>query len=230
MRELTRTDPRDAASGMNDATARQIFESYGADLQSLKIKAGIGAVTGALTGLKAGPAGVFVGAALGALAVYWKGKAYRMQVYAQLDALGLLRRPTHRYRDVTALARRKFAFLRYPYGEQTALIILPLLQKYYPDMTDAELTEIGTNVQKALLQFRRQNQDIPIALAAEGVLAFFGVVRNAAGEYDLIAEARAVEHYQPPAISPPPPGAKKKPSKLIYYIISAIILLMLYEG
>lgn len=239
MRDFPTRDPEAVAQ---DSAARQIFESYGADMQTWKIKTGIGAISGALTGLKAGPIGAFVGAALGALAGYWKGKAYRQQVYAQLDEMGLLKRPRFMRRDVLSLARQKFTFMRYPYGEQTALVILPILQKYYPDMTDAELTTAGTNVQKSLLYYRREHKDIPIALAAEAVLAYYGVLRNEWGEYDLLPEARAGEVYQPPtiwqppsispSISPPisPPGEeKKKPSRLIYYVIGAIILILLYQ-
>ncbi len=182
-----------------DIVARQTFEQYGADMQTMKINTGISAVSGGVAGfMKAGPPGLVIGAALGALSGYWKGKAYRSKVYAQLDALGLFSRPTFRYRDVTTLYGREFTFLRYPYGEQTARIIVPVLKQHYPDMTTMKLTEIGTAAQKSLLQYRRTYPDLPIALAAETILAYFGVVRKDGGEYDLFQPPTNGQHYQPP--------------------------------
>lgn len=240
MRDFPTRDPSDAATERADITARNIFESYGGTVQSIKIQAGIGAISGSLTGLKAGPVGAFVGAALGALAGYWRGKAYREQAYAQLDAMGLLERPRFMRRDVVSMLGKKFTFMRYPYGEQTALVILPLLQKYFPEMTDADLNTIGTNTQRTLRRFRADHPDIPLALAAEAVLAYYGVLRNAVGEYYMIPEARTGDDYispsvylsLSPALSPPispPVDRKKKPSSLIYYIIGAIILIVIYD-
>lgn len=239
MRDFPTRDPREARE-QADITARNIFESYGGTVQSIKIQTGIGAISGSLTGLKAGPVGAFVGAALGALAGYWRGKAYREQAYAQLDAMGLLERPRFMRRDTISMLEQKFTFMRYPYGEQTALVILPLLQKHFPEMTDAELTEIGTNTQRTLRKFRADHPDIPLALAAEAVLAYYGVIRDLAGEYYLDPEARTGEDYisppvrlsLSPALSPPispPVDRKKKPSYLIYYVVGAIILIALYE-
>lgn len=215
----------------DDLVARQLFERYAADVQSVKIGTGIGAVTGALAGSKAGIPGVVIGAALGALAGYWQGKANRTRVYAELDAAGLLESPRIRRRDVWSLHNARFVFVRLPYAELTALVIVPVLQKHYPGMTDAELTAIGRNSQSALLRFRRENPDIPIGLAAETILAYHGIIRNAAGVYDLLMPPTPGEHYQPPppghtpTIPPPPqdiPGAyaTKQPN---YWLYAAII-------
>ena len=197
--EITRELP--LARDPEELSARQVFESYGADIQSMRIKTGMAAVTGALAGSKAGIPGIVIGAALGALAAYWKGKAYRTRVYAELDAMGLLRKPRIKYRGSTYLRNQDFVFLRYPYAETTALVIVPILQKHYPDLTVQELTEIGQNAQRALIKFRQANQDVPLSLAAEVILAYYGVMRNAQGVYDLAYEPEPDSHYQPP-----PPG------------------------
>lgn len=243
-----RTIP-EAERDPENVRARQLFEEYGVDVQSMKIKASIGAVTGALAGgSKAGIPGAVIGAAIGALTSYWKSKAYRNQVYAQLDAMGLLRRPRVRYRGATALRNAKFVFVRLPFAEQTALIIVPLLQKYYPNMTDAQLTNAGQNSQRALILFRQSYPDVPLALAAEAVLAYYGITRNAAGQYDLFAKPSPGQSYLqpprpvitpsadevpevpdlPPPITPPPEGERKRPW-MIYLVIGGIVLLMLSD-
>lgn len=230
MRELPERDPK-------EVTARQIFESYGADVQSMKVQAGIGAVQGALVGSKAGIPGAFIGAVLGALAGFWKGKAYRERVYAQLDALGLLRKPRIRDRGVLAMKNQDFVFMRYPYAEQTALIIVPILQKHY-QLTVQELTKIGQASQVALIRFRKQNSDVPLALAAEAILAYYGIIRNAQGVYDLAYKPGYGEHYQPPPPlqhmpiipSQPPPtdgeGAIRRNYLLIAGAIVAAVLIL----
>lgn len=189
--------------------ARRVFEMYGTSIQSAKVQTGIGVVTGALAGSKAGLPGVVIGAAVGAVAGYWKSKAARTRVYAQLDAMGLLKRPRIRYRTTWALHNKKFVFTRLPYAEQTALIIVPILQTHYPAMTDSELTRIGQASQRALITFRKENKDIPLALAVEVILAYYGIGRNAAGEYDLVIAPTPGTHYAPPPIQaptlPPPP-------------------------
>ncbi len=180
--------------------ARRIFEGYSATVQSMKVQTGIGAVSGALAGSKAGIPGVVIGAALGALRGFWKSKANRTRIYAQLDSMGLLKKPQVRYRGTWDLHNSKFVFVRLPYADQTALVILPILQRHYPDMTDVQLTARGQAAQRALIQFRREHTDIPLALAVEVVLLYFGIARNALGEYDLITPPLPGQHY------PPPPG------------------------
>lgn len=214
-----------------DLSARRIFESYGADLQSMKVQTGIGAVTGALAGGKMGVPGVVIGSALGALAGYWKGKTYRNKIYAQLDAAGVLEGPRIARRSVLNLRNAQFVFLRYPYAELTALVIVPLLQKYYPYMTVSDLTVIGQNAQRTLLHFRRENPDAPIALAADVILAYYGIMKNAAGVYDLVAPPTAGQHYVPPPPGhiptlPKPPGdtdGREEADEPNYWLYAAIV-------
>ncbi len=184
-----------------DAAARAQFEMYRAGKQSSTVQTGIAVVGGAYTGFTAGgPPGAVIGAALSALASYWKSKAKRQVVYAQMDAVGLLRKPRVRYRSAEYSYNTRFVFVRYPYAEQTATIIVPILQKYYPTMSDSQLHKAGTTAQLALIELRKQHKDIPLSLAAEAVLAFNGIARNAAGEYDLITQPTPGVHYTPPPV------------------------------
>ncbi len=201
--------------------ARRIFEGYGATIQSMKVQTGISAISGALAGSTAGIPGAVIGAAIGALAGYWKSKSVRTRVYAQLDAMGLLKKPRVRYRGTFELHNSKFVFLRLPYAEQTALIIVPILQRHYPDMTDVQLTQRGQAAQRALIQFMREHRDIPLALAVEVILLYFGIARDALGEYDLIRPPLPGEHYLPPPgyvaeHAPPAAAEDPKPNYLLY--------------
>ncbi len=231
---------RDLPTRDVDLAARQRFEQYGADMQSAKINTGISAVSGGVSGfMAAGPPGLVIGAALGALTGYWKSKAYRKKVYAQLDALGLLSRPTVRYRSVATLYGREFTFLRYPYGEQTARIIVPVLKNHYPDMTTMELTQIGTAAQKTMQQYRRAHPDLPISLAAETILAYFGVVRKDGGEYDLFQPPTNGQPYQPPPKripvidqpdpNAPPPSAAEAGVSYLWIGAGILAALLLYR-
>lgn len=212
--------------------ARQVFEQYGATVRNMKIATGIGTVNGALAGSKLGIPGAIVGAALGALSGYWKSKAVRTRIYAQLDAMGLLAKPSIRLRNVTYLHNAKFTFQRYPYGEQTALVIIPILQKHYPHITDERLTELGQGAQVALMKFRREHPDIPIALAIEVILLLYGIARNALGEYDLITPPSPGQDYHPaplpsPVHTPPPTPPPSVPNYWLYagVIVGGVLLL-----
>lgn len=198
--------------------ARRIFESYGGSVQSMKVQTGIGAISGAYAGSKGGIPGAVIGAALGALTSYWKSKSSRMRVYAQLDAMGLLKKPQVRYRGTWELHNSKFLFLRLPYAEQTALVILPIMQRHYPAMTDAQLTARGQAAQRALIKFRQEHTDIPLALAVEVILLYSGIARNDLGEYDLIRQPLPGEHFPPPGDFPVHalPPLEANPNYLLY--------------
>lgn len=227
-RQLPERDPK-------EVTARKMFEAYGGTVQSMKAAAGMGAVSGALVGAKAGIPGAIIGAALGALSGFWKGKAYRTRAYAQLDALGLLRKPRFRYRSVTYLRNQEFVFMRYPYAEQTALVIVPILQGHYPHMTVQELTKVGQASQVALIKFRQQNSDVPLALAAETILAYYGILRNAAGVYDLAYKPEPGAHYHPPPEhipsipSEPPPIADSKRTSYLWIAAGVVAAFLIYR-
>ena len=221
------------ATGTTDDTeARRAFELLTSGQQSVKVQSGIGCIGGMLAGAKAGPVGIVVGGLLGTLAGFWKSKSYRAGVYAQLDAMGLVRKRPQRYRDIWTAYNSEFVFARLPYAELTARVIVPLLQKSYPEMTNPELYDIGHASQRALIAFRADNPDVPISLAAETVLAYYGIIRNAAGEYDLFRPAVHGQPYQPPPGELPtmprplhaPADKKEKPNYMLYAAIGAVVL------
>lgn len=226
---------------------RNVFETYATDLQGKKISIAISGVTTALAGAQAGGIpGAAIGFVVGTLTSFWRRKAYRQQVYAQMDAAGLLKRPRTARRGVLALRNEKYVFVRYPYAEQTALVIIPILEEHYPDLSEAEKTNIGQNAQKALILFRREYPDVPLSVAAEAVLAYYGIIRNASGVYDVFQRPTPGQGYEqpptpaitrpapmpedelPPPLSPPP-EEKKKTSPIYYVVIGILVLLILKE-
>lgn len=229
-REIERTPQDDAAL--------QKFESYRAGLKMQKIGVGIGAITGALAGSKGGIPGIAVGAVLGTLSGFWRYKAYREQAYALMKSAGLIRKRQLYRRDVWSIRLQTFAFLRLPYAELTAWRIVPILQAHYPDMTDRQLQQIGADSQRALIKFRRENPDIPIELAADAILAWHGILRDAAGNYDLVT---VEPRYRPPDVAhiptmptEPDGGDGAKPptdytTYLKYGLLALAIVLMLRE-
>lgn len=182
-----------------DIRARQVFEQYSSIIQASKISVAISAVSGAIAGgTKAGPIGAAAGAVLGALVGYWKRKTYRIQAYVGMKSQGLLQKRRIGRRDLWSLQTAKFAFVRLPYAELTALVIVPILQRHYPDMNEAELVDVGHRTQRTLITFRKQYLDIPIELAAEAILAFYGIIREPGQDYDLAWMPTPGEPYQPP--------------------------------
>ena len=220
----------------DDTAARRAFEQYTGGAQSSKVQIAMGAIGGAIAGIKGGPPGIFIGALLGTLGGFWRSKSYRLQVYAQLDAMGLIRKRRTRYRGVWTGRNSQFVFTRYPYADLTALVIVPLLQEHYPNLSVAELTRTGQDSQRALIKFRQENPDMPISLAAEIILAYYGIIRNQSGVFALAVEPATGEQYQtPPAQGPtlptpddrPTEDATGKPNYLLYAgigIIAALII------
>ena len=100
-------------------------------------------------------------------------------------------------------------------------------------MTNPELYDIGHASQRALIAFRAENPDVPISLAAETVLAYYGIIRNAAGEYDLFRPAVHGQPYQPPPgqyptaappVHAPPPIQPSAAGFALYAAIGAVVL------
>jgi hypothetical protein len=221
--------------------ARRIFESYTSGAQSAKFNMAAGAISGVLAGYKAGPPGIFLGALIGTLGGFWRSKAYRERAYIELERLGVIKARRYRYRSVWDMHNAEYVFVRLPYAELTAWKIVPLIEAAYPQMAKSEIADVGRASQRTLIEFRKANPDIPISMGADLVLAYYGVMRDADGEYSLQTLPGHV--YIPPSayhipIIPPtttePNGhngasEKEEPNYMLYALAFIAVLFIMRQ-
>lgn len=170
-----------------ETQARAAFEAFSDGKRNKKIGIAISAASWAYTGFKVGgPIGAGVGAALGVLAGYWGLKSYRARVYAELDAAGLVRKPRVRIRSILTYREVDLPmFWRYPHGEIVGDAVIEVMTQQYPNMSQEEINTEAYAVVKTFDQFRRNNPDVPIEIAAEVILLLNGIRRNAqTGDYE----------------------------------------------
>jgi len=180
--------------------ARQQFEALSDELRNRKIGIAVKTASTAYAGFSiAGPIGAAVGGALGLLVGFWGYGSYRGRVYAEYEAAGLLKRPHIGVRSVWASAIRDDpAFLRFPYAALVGDVVLDVLEANTSDMSEAEVEAEAYAIVETFHQFRRDNPDIPVELAAEVILLMNDIMRDpATGEYTI------VEFQEPPPVEPP---------------------------
>jgi len=222
-----------------ETKARARWEQLTGGTRDIRFNTATGAISGALAGASAGPPGIIVGAALGALAGLWRGKAYREMAYAEMDAMGVLRKTRTSFRSIRYMQPDDFVFIRLPYANLTAYVIAPLLQEAYPDMSKMEIANTARASQRTLIDFHEKYPDVPITLAADIVLAYYNIIRDESGEYAVIEGDK--KEYIPPIhehIYIPPPDDRephthsdleKKPNYALYGAIILALFLVLRE-
>ena len=223
----------------DDSAIQARFEQLAPGIQASDISVAISAASWAAAGAKvAGPYGAAAGAVVGALIGFWNKKAYREQAYAQMKAEGLLQTRSLSKRGVLDLHLNTYSFARLPYSNLTALVIVPILKKNHPDMSEEDLRAAGRGTQRSLIAFRKEYPDIPIELAAEVVLAYYGIIREPGQDYALASKPKPGEPYKPPPIRPPsvsppvsppisPPPEKKKKNPIFLYIVVGVIVILI---
>lgn len=187
---------------------RAAFEALSDGARNRKIGIAISAASGAYTGFSiGGPVGAAIGGALGVLTGLWGLKSYRERAYAELEAAGLVSRP--RFRSRSLLSRYISdtpGFFRYPHSELIGDAVIQVLTDQYPGMTVQDINASAYAVVKTFDQFRRDNPDVPVEIAAEVILLMHEVRQNPqTGMYERFTLQFPEEPppvYYPPAAEP----------------------------
>lgn len=212
-----------------ESVIRDHFEALSDDLRNRKIRIAVDTASTAYAGFQiGGPVGAAVGAGLGLLMGWWKYKSYREQVYDQYEAAGMVRRPRRRIRSIFYQDPDDPGFYRYPHGQLVGDVVLEVMAANYPDITQAEITKMAYDMVKTFDQFRRDNPETPIEVAADVILLMNGIIRNPnTGIYEKF-DLDAL--LQEPLPTEQPPTAASKPllqmdTKTLTWIAAAVVVI-----
>jgi len=218
---------------MTEAEARRAqFEALSDGTRNKKIAIAVNTASAAYAGFTlGGPVGAAVGAGLGLLIGWWKYKSYREQVYDQYEAAGLVSRPRRRIRSILYQDPSDPGFYRYPHGELVGDVVLEVMAENYPNMTEAGINEVAYDMVKTFHQFRRDNPDTPLEVAADVILFMNGIIRNPDtgiyGRFDLDALLEAATPPEQP-VEPETPARKlagQIDSKTVVWLLAAVVVL-----
>lgn len=217
MRDLPRTE---------ESETRERFEALSDGVRNKKIGIAISAASGAYTGFTVGgPIGAAVGGALGVLTGLWGLKSYRAGVYAELQAAGLVSRPRTRTRSVMDRHISDTPSIReFPHSRLVSYAVIDVLSEQYPLMSNEAINAEAYAIAKTFDEFRRNNPDVPIEIAAEVILLLNGIRRNAqTGAYETFVlefpeEPPTVDYY-------PPPATERNDVKIAWWLAVAAIII-----
>jgi hypothetical protein len=209
-----------------ESQIREKFEALSDGIRNKKIGIAVNAASFAYTGLTVGgPIGAAVGAALGTLIGLWGMRGYRQSVYAELEAAGMISRPRTRYRSIwDRYISEEPGFLRYPGGEAVGYAVIEVLTDRYPRRTQQEIDAEAYAIVKTFAQFRRNNPDVPIEIAAEVILLMNGIRRNAqTGNYEPFTLEFPEE---PPPVEQPPAAEPLSQRKIAWGLAAAALVIL----
>jgi hypothetical protein len=210
-----------------DSKARIAFELYGHGEQERLIGMGMSTASGALAGSSAGPVGILVGGLLGTIAGYWKVKTYRSQRYAAYaEAGGIVERRRAGRRSLFYRDPDEHGW-RYPYGDLVADVVVDVLSKRSPEMSIVQLRDVGAQSLRVFKAFRMAHPDIPLELAADTILAHYGIVAKPDAENGYVYDPHAAHTVIHPTVPPPDVAEREGANWLIYAAAAAVVLVAL---
>lgn len=220
MRDLSRTE---------ESETRAQFEALSDGVRNKKIGIAVNAASFAYTGFTVGgPVGAAVGGALGVLTGLWGLKNYRARVYAELEVAGMVEKRPTRYRSVMYRQISNVPSIReFPHSRAVSYAVMEVLSEKYPQMSDEDIGAQTYAIVKTFDEFRRNNPDVPIEIAAEVILLLNGIRRNAqTGDYESFVLEFPEE---PPPIDYPPAAEPLNETKLAWWLAAAALLIFAFR-
>ena len=191
--------------------------------------AGVGWTVGSFIGMATtGPILGAVSAVSGLIGMFWGKKAAREQrlaYYAQ-QGIEIQRRP---YASRSVLYRDSSLQFAGQHSDIVAEVLVEVLRKDRPDLSLRQLRRIGNTAMNVFREFTMKFSELPVEIAADSVLAIYGVFSNttALGEREY--------YYRTPGTPAVPPETptdslledEKKDSTLLYWILAGLIVIVL---
>jgi len=212
-----------------ESQGRAQFEALSDGMRNKKIGIAVNTASFAYTGFTVGgPVGAAVGAALGVLTGLWGLKSYRARVYEELRASGVVSKRRQKFRSVMDRHISDTPSIReFPRSRAVSYAVIDVLSAKYPRMSDEDINAEAYAIVKTFDEFRRNNPDVPIEIAAEVILLVNGIRLNAqTGDYESFVLEFPEE---PPPMDYPPEAEPLNETKLAWGLAAAALLIFAFR-